>query len=100
MKFQDRKYQLDCVNAWYKELLNGINPLVAVPTGAGKTVILCKLIDKWIEDNPNSNVLVLSHTKEIVRQDYEAMIEFFPEFGLGIYRNVICTCRWKTRCIG
>lgn len=83
--FEDRQYQIDCVEAWYRALIAECFPLVAVPTGAGKTIILCRLIQKWIDAHPDSNILVLSHTKEIVQQDYEALSVYFPRFGLGIY---------------
>jgi len=86
MAFEERQYQTDCVDAWVEDLKDiKNNPLVAVPTGAGKTVILCKTLIKWFDYRPDSNVLILSHTSDIVQQDYDAMSEFFPEFGMGIY---------------
>lgn len=85
MKFEKRAYQDQCIKHWYKALLDGFNPVVAVPTGAGKTVILCGLIDRYIEQYPDRTVLIISHTQEIILQDYAALLEFFPEFGCGIY---------------
>lgn len=85
MKFEPRQYQQDCVTAWVDQLKAGLNPVIAVPTGAGKTVILCGLVNEWIELYPDANILILSHTREIISQDYKALREFFPSFGTGIY---------------
>ena len=87
MIFEKRLYQEKTVDRWYKKLTTtSSNTLVAVPTGGGKTVILCKLLLKWLEDRPDDNILIISHTKEIVQQDYNALIRVFPPFGVGIYQ--------------
>lgn len=85
MSFEAREYQERCVDAWISEINNDASPVVAVPTGAGKTVILCMFLVKWFETHPDSNVLVLSHTQEIVRQDYDALTEFFPSNYISIF---------------
>lgn len=86
MRFEPRQYQSDCIEAWYKDILRpGCNPLVAAPTGSGKSVILGGLIEKYIQDHPHDRVLVLSHTEEIVEQDTDALKEFFPNKPIGVY---------------
>lgn len=87
MRFEARKYQAQCVCAWYGSVIKGLKSIIAVPTGAGKSVIMCEFVLKWIDKNPDSNVLILSHTKEIVEQDYDALLEYFPSFGVGIYQS-------------
>jgi len=83
--FEERTYQVECARSWFNRLCSGHSSVVAVPTGAGKTVILCKLIDLWIDSFPESSVIVLSHTQEIVKQDHKALLSMFPPFGCGIY---------------
>lgn len=83
--FESRQYQTEAVTAWKDSIDAGYNSVIAVPTGAGKTVILCSLLQQWMDDNPGKKALVLSHTQEILKQDYEALLEFFPKFGVGIY---------------
>jgi len=34
---------------------------------------------------PQASVLILSHTQEIVKQDYESLLDFFPSAFIGIY---------------
>lgn len=90
LEFEDRDYQTKTVDKWYKKLTTtNSNTLVAVPTGGGKTVILCRLLLKWLEEFPDDEILVLSHTKEIVQQDHDALIKVFPPFGVGIYQAAI-----------
>jgi len=86
MRFEERDYQLKCKDAWVGALSKGLKSIIAVPTGAGKSIIMCESVLKWIELYPDANVLILSHTKEIVEQDYNALLEYFPSFGVGIYQ--------------
>lgn len=86
MRFEPREYQANCVSSWLDAFESPeCSPLVAVPTGAGKTVIMCEFIVQWLESHPDHNVLVLSHTQEILRQNHAALLEYFPAFGVGIY---------------
>jgi len=49
------------------------HPLVALPTGSGKTVVMADIIHKAITNWPQTKILVLSHVKEILEQDYGAL---------------------------
>ena len=60
------------------------HPLVAMPTGSGKTVVLADIILKAIARWPTTNVLVLSHVREILMQDYDS-IKFHTGIDVGIY---------------
>ncbi len=60
------------------------HPLVAMPTGSGKTVVLADLILKALERWPETNILVLSHVREILMQDYDS-IKFHTGLDVGIY---------------
>jgi len=87
MKFEARKYQQDTVDALWNVVSKqpGKNPVIAVPTGAGKTVIMGMFIKKYMEAHPHDMVVVLSHTQDILEQDYEALQEFFPHEEIGLY---------------
>lgn len=60
------------------------HPLVAMPTGSGKTVVLADIILKAIDRWPETNVLVLSHVREILLQDYDS-IKFHTGMDIGLY---------------
>jgi DNA repair protein RadD len=88
MKFEDRQYQIDCAAAWYDSLKEPQSrPVVAVPTGAGKTVIMGLFVKQYLKDNPYDRVVVLSHTQDIVKQDAEALGRFFPDKKIAIYSS-------------
>ena len=59
------------------------HPLVAMPTGSGKTVVLADIISKTIERWPETKILVLSHVKEILTQDYKSL-KFHTGLDIGL----------------
>ena len=60
------------------------HPLIAMPTGSGKTVVLADIILKLLEKNNDYKILVLSHVKEILEQDVEA-IKNHVDPNVGVY---------------
>ena len=84
--FDLRPYQKPIAEKVFTYMRN--NPanhcLVALPTGAGKTVVLSDLIKKAIKKWPKTHVLVISHVKEILEQDHKS-IEFHTAMDVGIY---------------
>ena len=87
MIFEDRWYQIECEDAIVKDVLSNkdVHPLAAVPTGGGKTKILGSVIFKILEAHPTYDILVISHTENILRQDYESIKKFFPGIQIGLY---------------
>lgn len=85
-KIQARWYQTEASQALYDSVKSDpqCNPVVVVPTGGGKTIILCQVIDLILSDDPSENVLVLSHDKRILRQNHEALENYF-EMDVGLY---------------
>ncbi len=59
--------------------------MVAIPTGGGKTFIICKLIDKLLSYDPTWNILVLSHVEEILEQDYGSISSYYDGINIGLY---------------
>lgn len=60
------------------------HPVVAMPTGSGKTVILCDLIDSILAKWPKVSILILSNVKEILEQDYDALQKHLEQ-DVGLY---------------
>ena len=84
-----RPYQNETVADTFSDLKRrkGKHPVIALPTGAGKSYIIAEIIriakEKW-----NIDTLVLSHVKEIIKQDYDSLKKFIPDVkiysaGLG-----------------
>lgn len=82
-----RDYQKEGNDAifYYFQSGNKGNPLVVAPTGSGKTIMIslfCYLVaKKW----PNQKVLIISHVKEILRQDYTALKKHLKNTKIGLY---------------
>ena len=64
------------------------NPLVVAPTGSGKSVILASFLREALEQWPDTRVLVVSHVKELVQQDAQALVRMWPN---GAQRIGICS---------
>ena len=72
-KRKPRPYQQTAIDAIFKALELGSNKgLLTLATGLGKTVIASTFISDFLEENPSSNVLVLAHMSDLVRQLDEA----------------------------
>jgi DNA repair protein RadD len=80
-----RPYQEDAVNSLWDFLINKDgNPLVVCPTGTGKALIICLFVQRVMLDYPDCRILVLTHAKELVAQNYKEMIELWPNCPAGI----------------
>lgn len=67
--FELRKYQMDCVDAlfeWWEENETG-NPLLVLPTGAGKSVIIGEIVMRLAPYV--RKILVVTHVKELIVQN-------------------------------
>lgn len=81
-----RNYQSEAIGALYTWFENHDigNPLLVLPTGGGKSLIaakICKDALQW----PNQRVLLLTHVRELIEQNYQALHSLWPEAPSGIY---------------
>ncbi len=85
-----RPYQLEAVESifkyWHKTENKG-NPVVVMPVGSGKTLTMSYLVRTCFDRYGNymSKVLVVTHVKELIEQDYEGIIDYWPGAPVGIY---------------
>lgn len=83
---QLRPYQEEAVQSLYDYFSrNDGNPLIVLPTGTGKSLTLSAFLKRAIEEWPETRVLVLTHVKELIQQDYAALMNIWPEAPAGIY---------------
>jgi DNA repair protein RadD len=77
-----RPYQEDVIAEFHRVVALGQRRLIIVaPTGAGKTIIAAEIIKRKVA--ARQNVLVLAHTREIIKQTAAKL------FGKGIVHGVI-----------
>lgn len=62
-----REYQRDAVEAELHALSTGGNPIIAAPTGSGKSIMLASVASELVADG--AKVLVLTHRKELIVQN-------------------------------
>lgn len=86
MTLIERPYQTGAHDAvidyWTK---GGGNPLVVLPTGAGKSYQIAKLLRYGIESHPGTRPLVLAHVPELLTQSFQELLQFWPEAPAGLY---------------
>jgi len=85
MLIQSRSYQSEAVGAIYNYFATKQgNPLVAMPTGTGKSVVIAMFLESIFRAYPNQRVLVLTHVKELIEQNYDKLKTVWPNAPAGI----------------
>lgn len=81
-----RTYQRQAVDAIYHyfETHQG-NPLIVMPTASGKSFVLAAFIREVLEAWPDQRILILTHVKELIQQDYNELVEHWPLAPAGVY---------------
>lgn len=81
-----RSYQLEAVQSIYDYFgyASG-NPLIAMPTGTGKSVVIAMFLQSVFHSYPTQRVLILTHVKELIVQNYEKLRAIWSQAPAGIY---------------
>ena len=84
MQVELRDYQraaLDALRSSLKE--EKVNPVVSLPTGSGKTIVICEFAREAVL--AGKRVLVLAHVKELLEQAYRSMEKFDSSIDCGLF---------------
>jgi DNA repair protein RadD len=84
---QDRYYQTEAIDSVFNYYANGNtgNPVLALPTGTGKGVIIAKFSKMVLTSWAQQRFLVITHVKELIEQNYGKVKEVWPEAPAGIF---------------
>lgn len=83
---QLRDYQEQAITKTYEWFSAGSgNPLIVAPTGAGKSVILAEFVRRSVTEFPGTRVVMATHVKELIQQNYQALMRLWPDAPAGIY---------------
>lgn len=74
-----RDYQDAAVSALWADLQSRRRALLILATGLGKTVVGGEIVGRHLRENPDSDVLVVAHTKELVNQLERALWRHLPK---------------------
>jgi DNA repair protein RadD len=82
----DRPYQTEAVaSIWnYFQTSRG-NPVIAMPTGTGKSIVIARFLQSVYAHYPSQRVMILTHVKELIQQNYEKLMMVWPFAPAGIY---------------
>jgi DNA repair protein RadD len=81
-----RPYQADSIAAIYSyfERWDG-NCLIVLPTGTGKSVVISEFLRGAITQWPDTRVVSVTHSRELIAQNFQTLIRNWPAAPAGIY---------------
>lgn len=82
-----RPYQrraLDELYKWFDDGHKG-NPCLVLPTGSGKSHIVAAFCREALQEWPETRILMLTHSQELIQQNAEKMLQHWSDAPLGIY---------------
>lgn len=86
--FKPRWYQQEACDAFWKFVETNHdasrNPVLVLPTGTGKSVIIAYIIQHAVESWHGVKVLMLTHVGELVKQNAGKLSSIWPEADIGI----------------
>ena len=84
-----RPYQDSAVRSVWQYFSDGNegNPVVAMPTGTGKSLVISGFIKGALEVYPNQRLMMLTHVKELIEQNYDKLVKMWPTAPAGIYSS-------------
>lgn len=87
MKLRDYQQRaIDDLYKWFSAGNKG-NPCLVLPTGSGKSHIVAALCKDALQQWPETQVLMLTHVKELIIQNAEKMREHWKGAPMGIYSS-------------
>lgn len=82
----ERDYQVWGIEAvWDYFHKNDGNPVIAMPTGTGKSHMISGFGVKAMRAYPMTRFMVLTHVKELIQQNFNKFVEAWPTAPAGIY---------------
>lgn len=81
-----RGYQRQAVDGIYDYFREKAgNCLVVMPTGSGKSVVIGAFVKEAVEQYPETRILIVTHVRELILQNYQKLIGLWPDAPAGIY---------------
>lgn len=84
---QLRDYQRAAIDALYEywNTEGSGNGLIVLPTGAGKALVIAKIIEELLGNYPSLRIANVTHSKTLVGQNFKEFIGLMPFAPAGIY---------------
>lgn len=87
--FKERWYQRESVDSIFNYFQQGNkgNPIAALPTGTGKSVVIGIFVKEACTYFPGTRILMLTHRKELIQQNADKLLAMWPTAPLGVYSD-------------
>jgi len=83
---QLRDYQRTAVDALYEYWREKPgSPLIVLPTGAGKSLVLGTICKELIENYSDMRILVVTHVRELILSNFRELLNIWPFAPAGIF---------------
>ena len=83
---QLRDYQRAAITAVYDYWRdNDGSPLIVIPTGGGKSLIIATFMQELLANYPDMRVLCVTHVKELLTQNFKELVGIWPFAPAGLY---------------
>lgn len=83
---QLRYYQEEAVQSVFNYFVDSAgNPIVALPTGTGKSLVIGEFIRRACTIYNGTRILKLTHVKELIEQNHEKLMNLWPTAPAGVY---------------
>lgn len=85
--FTDRWYQTEAVESvgpYYAGDMQGRHPLIGLPTGTGKGLVIARLIQMIMRHYPWHRIIALTHVKKLIEQNSKKLIQVWDTAPIGI----------------
>lgn len=83
---QLRDYQREAIDALYAYWGEKPgSPLIVLPTGAGKSLVLATICKELVENYPDMRILNVTHVRELIIGNYKELLTIWPFAPAGIF---------------
>jgi DNA repair protein RadD len=82
-----RKYQQDAIDALfaYWETGKGKNPLIVMPTGSGKSLIIAEFCKQICTESPHIRISCVTDSRELIAQNEKELRKHYEDASTGVY---------------
>jgi DNA repair protein RadD len=87
MSITFRWYQDEAIESVFDYYIQGGkgHPLIALPTGTGKSLVIAGLIERAMQRYKNQRFMIATHVKELLKQNSDKLRDVWPCAPYGIY---------------
>lgn len=84
LKLRDYQRQaVDSIYAYWREKAG--SPLLVLPTGAGKSLVLAYICKELVEAYPDMRIMIVTHVRELILSNFRELLNIWPFAPAGIF---------------